>query len=145
MKELESIVAAVVDGQEVSLAAALRHAKLKNGMEFLRHAVDGILIQRAVAREQIRVEDREIEALLPEVRGKTSLGEGEAREEVAKTIAFGKLKGMVAERWKQKLGADLFEDLDREGRRELRDLLFLQWLKKERERANVDLCLLRQV
>jgi hypothetical protein len=145
MKELESIVAAVVDGEPITLAAALRHARLKNGMEFLRRAADGILIQRAVEREQIRVEDHEVERLLPEVRGKTSLPEAEAREEVKKTIAFGKLKGLVTDRLRQTLGMGLFDELDTRSRGTVRDLLFLHWLKQERERAKVDLCLLREV
>jgi hypothetical protein len=145
MRELESIVAAVVDGEPVSLAAALRHARLKNGLEFLRHAVDGVLIHRAVEREKIHVEDHEVERLLPDVRAKTSLPEAEAREEVRKTIAFGKLKGLVTERLRHRFGMDLFEELDQNGKRTTIDLLFLHWLEQERARAKVDLCLLREV
>ena len=145
MKELESIVAAVVDGQEVSLADVLRHAKLKNGMEFLRHAVDGIVIQRAIEREKIEVEEHEVERLLPDVRAKVDLGEEAARAEVKKTIAFGKLKGLVFEEMKKQIGAALIDELDFESRRAMRDLLFLHWVKRERERVKVDLCLLRAV
>jgi hypothetical protein len=145
MKELESIVAAVVDGEKVSLAAALRHAKAKNGLEFIRLAADAVLIQRAVEREGIRVEDHEVDRLVPDIRAKSALGEDEAREEVRKIVAFGKLKGLVTDRLKQEHGFGLFEELEGEVRSRMRDLLFLHWLKKERERAKVDLCLLREI
>jgi hypothetical protein len=143
MKELESIVAAVVDGEPVSLAAVLRHAKLKNGLDMVQKAVDGILIQRAIEREHVRVDEQEIDRLMPELRGKTSLDEATAREEARKTIAFGKLKGLVTERLKEQVGRELLDAMDAESRRDLRDLLFLHWLKRERERAKVDSCLLR--
>lgn len=146
MKELESIVAATIDGEPVSLGAVLRHAKVKNELEqLLQKAVDGALIQRAIVRENITVEEREIERLMPEVRGRVGLDEAAAREEVKKTIAFGKLKGLVTERMKRKAGQELLDELNAEGHRTLRDMLFLQWIQRERERAKVDLCLLRAV
>lgn len=145
MKDLESIVAVVVDGESVSLAAALRHAKIKNGLEFLRQAADGVLIQRAIEREDIHVEEREIQRLMPDVLARTSLPEADAREEVRKTVAFGKLKGLVTDRMRREFGIDIWEELDGEGRSRMRDLLFLQWVRRERERAKVDLCLLREI
>jgi hypothetical protein len=154
---LENIVAAVVDGEPVSLAAILRHAKTNNGMTFLDRAVDGYLIERAADREGITVDDREIDAVIERVRsgkqgedehtwtGGAGLPREAFRAAVRRTIRFGKLKGKVADPMLSRLGEGLVGALDLPARRAMRDMLFLHWLGEERARSQIELRLLESV
>ena len=144
MSDLEDIVAARVDDAPISLASVLRHAKRKNGLGFVQRAVDWFLIQRAIEREGICVSDAEVDALLAKVQPARGASTLETREDVKKTIAFGKLKGRVTALEGQ-VSSELHAKLGRESRSALRDLLFLVWLERERQVSRIDICLYRTI
>jgi hypothetical protein len=97
----------------------------------------------AIDREGIRVSDSEVDALLANIQP-TGSSVHDTREDVRRTIAFGKLEGRVAALDGQ-VSRRLCETLGRESRSALRDLLYLNWLEHERESSRIDICLYRNL
>jgi hypothetical protein len=157
MTDLFAIPAAVVDERTISLGEVLRHAKVTCNMEFLHKAIDGHLIERAIEREQIEVTEREIDETLARAQASQralvdsqrqraeTLARQDLRDETRKTILFGKLKGKVTQELMQGLSPVVVDALDSKSKCVLRDMLFLHWMKSERQHAKIDLQLLQAV
>ena len=64
MADLKSIIAATVNGKDVSLHDIFYSMKINNNMRFLRDAMNEVLIAQAVEKEGITVSDEELQETL---------------------------------------------------------------------------------
>src|ERR1041384_67289 len=80
MTSLGEQVALEVNGEPISLADALLHAKLAGGLQFLQAALDAALIAQAAAERGIEASDEEIQTAADEFRAARELYEGAATE-----------------------------------------------------------------
>ena len=80
MTSLSEQVALEVNGEQVSLAAALLHAKLAGRLQFLQAAFDAALIRQAAAQRGIEATDEEIQTVADEFRVARELYDADATE-----------------------------------------------------------------
>ena len=135
-----SPTAVTVDGHPLTLIDLVRHARITGGREFVERVIDNHLIWREVEHRGVTVSEQDIIETLE----RTYPGEDPAtrsaaqRSEVRKTIAFGKLKGEVADELLGEHGRELLAQIDRPARRIIRDAMFLYWLRQARAAAAID-------
>jgi hypothetical protein len=129
-----------VDGHPLTLTDLVRHARVTGGREFVDRVIDNHLIWREVERRGVVVDEQDIvETLERTFPGQDPAARSEAdRVEVRKTIAFGKLKGEVADELLGEQGRALLARVDRPARRVIRDAMFLYWLREARKAAEVE-------
>jgi hypothetical protein len=129
-----------VDGHALTLTDLVRHARVTGGQEFVDRVIDNHLIWREVERRRVEVAEQDIvETLERTFPGQDPAARSEAeRAEVRKTIAFGKLKGEVADELLGEHGRELLARVDRPARRVIRDAMFLFWLREARKAAAIE-------
>lgn len=130
--------AAVVDGHVLSVADVLRHAHTANGLELVDRTVDNYIIWREVERRGVQVHDEEVQQTIVRTYGEGAVVPSEhVRREIHKTIAFGKLKGVVTDELLGDDGRPWLAALDLTARRVIRDALFLYWVRQARQAAEI--------
>jgi hypothetical protein len=149
-REALGCVAATVNGQTLTLLDVLRHAQTTTRLAFLQDAIKGAIVDQAIAREAIAATDAEVEAVLARFRSEHELADAAdfdgwlarhrmtlaaLRAELARGIAFGKLKGRVTAELDPLLARGAFS-VEHEAK--LRDVLFLHWIETELARAAID-------
>jgi hypothetical protein len=134
------MTALIVDGHPLTLTDLVRHAVVTGGREFVERVIDNHLIWREVERRGVTVSEQEIvETLERTFEGEDpALRNAAERAEVRKTIAFGKLKGEVADELLGEQGRMLLARVDRPARRVIRDAMFLFWLRQARAAAVIE-------
>jgi hypothetical protein len=132
--------AVTVDGHPLSVIDLVRHARITGGREFVERVIDNHLIWREVERRGVTVSEQDIiETLERTYPGHDPATRSNAqRAEVRKTIAFGKLKGEVADELLGEHGRALLTQIDLPARRIIRDAMFLYWLRQARATATID-------
>lgn len=137
---LPNPAALTIDGHPLTLIDLVRHARITGGREFVDRVIDNHLIWREVERRNVEVSEQDlIETLERTFPGHDPATRSAAeRAEVRKTIAFGKLKGEVADELLGEHGRALLASLDRPARRVIRDAMFLFWLRQARAAASID-------
>jgi hypothetical protein len=130
-----------VDGHALSVADLLQHARVTGGQEFVERAIDNHLIWREVERRGVAVSSRDIDETFARSfpsRTPESATPSE-REAIRKTVAFGKLKRVVAQELLGVDGPALLARLDRQAHAAMLDVLFLFWLRETRRAAAIDI------
>jgi hypothetical protein len=129
---LNQIVAATVDGQDISLHEILHSMKINGGLAGLTDAVNGILVARAAAREGITVTTEELQSAADRFRQTRGL------HKASETEAWLKQNSMTVEELEAGLEHTITTD-------KLKDKVtangtsFADWLAEENRRARVDI------
>lgn len=130
---------ASIDGHALSVADLLQHARVTGGEEFVERAIDNHLIWREVERRGVEVSSSDIDETFARSFPSRPLDSASEREREAlrKTIAFGKLKRIVAQELLGAGGPALLARLDRQAHAAMLDVLFLFWLRETRRAAAI--------